>query len=111
MFHLLVHESRDIKTFLLIIDDDAYVKNEDDLANHLVNEVGTIWKGMARQPRPLLWEYGQVSSRASQLSPNLSILTIIDLCSIPKVAWVQHFIYSRDLVQTTDVQQPLLPSP
>ena len=55
----------------LIIDDDAYVENKDDLSKHLVSEVGTIWKGTARQPRPLLWEYGQVSSRASHYHPTV----------------------------------------
>ncbi|CAI8024944.1 Protein-glutamine gamma-glutamyltransferase 4 [Geodia barretti] len=70
--HLSTNRGRDIATHHhnkavavlfnpWLSDDDAYVENEDDLANHLINEVGTIWKGMARQPRPLLWEYGQYS--------------------------------------------------
>lgn len=41
-------------------DDDTYMDNEEDLEKHLVSEVGTIWRGTSRQPRPLLWEYGQV---------------------------------------------------
>lgn len=47
---------------LLFSDDDTYLDNEDDLEKHLINEVGTIWRGTSRQPRPLLWEYGQVKS-------------------------------------------------
>ena len=63
---------------MYFIDDDAYVDNEDDIEKHLVNEVGTIWRGTAREPRPLLWEYGQVS-RASQFHQLPSTFTIIIL--------------------------------
>ena len=45
-----------------VTDDDSYVETEDDLKKHLEDEVGTIWRGTASQPRPLLWEYGQVYS-------------------------------------------------
>ena len=57
MYKSMLHIIR----FIFCIDDDAYLENGDDLTKHLVGEVGTIWKGTSRQPRPLLWEYGQVS--------------------------------------------------
>ena len=50
------------------LDDDVYVENGDDLEKHLISEVGTIWRGTARQPCPLLWEYGQVSTQNNSLA-------------------------------------------
>ena len=43
------------------IDDDAFIEDPDSLENHLLADVGTIWRGTSRQPSPILWEYGQVS--------------------------------------------------
>lgn len=57
---------------LYVTDDDTYLDNEDDLKKHLIDEVGSIWRGTARQPRPLLWEYGQVSNA----HPRLKYITL-----------------------------------
>ena len=82
MCTLIYHTCLHVKVLCLCVtDDDTFLDNEDDLKKHLINEVGTIWRGTARQPHPLLWEYGQVSNAHPRLQA-YHMHDMLKFCSI-----------------------------
>ena len=45
--------------------DEVYLEEECQRETYLLDDVGTIWRGVESCKVPLEWEYGQVSSRPS----------------------------------------------
>jgi len=50
-------------------DDDAYLEDAEKLHEYLERDVGTIWRGTSRNMVPTKWEYGQVATTVTLITP------------------------------------------